>query len=415
MTFKLKTLVASALLSTAAMAQANTVTIESWRVDDSDLWEDVLIPAFNEQHPDIEVRFSPTSPTEYDSTVNARLQGGTAGDLITCRPFDQALSLYNQGHLEDVTDLEGMDNFDPVARSAWTTDNGDATFCMPMASVIHGFLYNTEIFDELNLKIPETEAEFFQVLETIQSESSYTPLALGTNDQWESNQIVFTSIGPAYWGGEDGRQALLSGDAQFTDDEFVAAFEQMAKLGDYMGRGYQAQTYGDSQNLFALGRAAIYPSGSWDISYFNDQAFFEFGAFPPVTPEAGGQCVISDHTDIGMGINTNAENPEAAREFLNWMSSAEFANLFTNQVTGFFSLSNHQVEIEDPVAAKMISWREECDSTIRLNAQIMNRGTPNMEQELWVVGSQVINGNLSPEQAAERIQSGFSSWYEPQQ
>ena len=27
--------------------------------------------------------------------MNARLEGGTAGDLITCRPFDAALALYD--------------------------------------------------------------------------------------------------------------------------------------------------------------------------------------------------------------------------------------------------------------------------------------------------------------------------------
>ncbi len=415
MTIRANTLVASLLLTATAAAQADTLTLESWRVDDSDLWEDVLIPVFQTHYPDIDIRFSPTSPTEYDSTVNARLQGGTAGDLITCRPFDVSLNLYEHGHLTDLSDMPEMANFDEVARSAWTTDEGDATFCMPMASVIHGFLYNTEIFDELGLEVPETEAEFFQVLDTIKNGSSYTPLALGTNDQWESNQIVFTNIGPTYWNGEEGRQALLSGEAAFTDPEFVAAFEQMARWGDYMGRGYQSQTYGDSQNLFALGRAAIYPTGSWDISYFNEQALFEFGAFPPVKSGPDGQCVISDHTDIGIGINANAENPEAARAFLEWLASDGFARLYTNEVTGFFSLSNHEVEVQDPVAAEMISWRQDCDSTIRLNAQIMNRGTPNMEQALWVAGSGVLNGTLEPEAAAERIQAGFEEWYVPQQ
>lgn len=410
-----KSLVATSLLAAATLAGANTLTIESWRVDDSDLWEDVLIPAFNERHPDIEVRFEPTPPTEYDSTVNARLQGGTAGDLITCRPFDQSLSLYNQGHLSDLTDLDAMSNFGAVAKSAWTTDDGSTTFCMPMASVIHGFLYNTEIFDELGLTIPETESEFFDVLEAVKEDGSYTPLALGTNDQWESNQIVYTNIGPAYWDGEEGRQALLEGEAEFTDPEFVAPFEQMARWGEYMGRGYEAQTYGDSQNLFALGRAAIYPTGSWDISYFNDQAFFEFGAFPPVTPTASDQCVISDHTDIGMGINPSTENRAAAEAFLAWMATEEFARLFTNEVTGFFSLADHDVIVEDPVASEMISWRQDCDTTIRLNAQIMNRGEPNMEQELWTVGSSVLNGTMTPMEGAQRIQSGFESWYAPQQ
>lgn len=404
----------AALLTASLAVEAQTLTIESWRVDDKDLWQDILIPAFNQQHPDIEVRFNPTSPTEYDSSLNARMQAGTAGDLVTCRPFDVSLNLYRQGHLMALNDLPGLDHYQDFAKRAWSTDDGATSFCLPMASVIHGFFYNKEIFSELNLDPPETLDEFHAVLETVKTESRYTPLALGTNDQWEANQIVFTNIGPNFWQGEAGRLALINGEATFTDASYVAAWEEMARWSDYMGRGYPSQTYGDSQNLFALGRAAIYPTGSWDTSYFNDQASFEFGAFKPPVAAAGDQCHISDHTDMGIGINPASANPEAAKTFLNWVASADFADLFTNEVTGFFSLSTHPVEVNDPVAAEMISWRDECDSTIRLNAQVMNRGTPNMEQELWIVSSQVLNGDITPEEAAERIQSGFAQWYEPQ-
>jgi len=67
-----------------------TLTIESWRNDDLEIWQDVIIPAFNAHYPDIEVIFAPTAPTEYNAALNAKLEGGTAGDLITCRPFDQS-------------------------------------------------------------------------------------------------------------------------------------------------------------------------------------------------------------------------------------------------------------------------------------------------------------------------------------
>ncbi|WP_417843036.1 hypothetical protein [Thalassospira sp.] len=38
------------------MAQAGDLVIESWRNDDIDIWNDKIIPAFNEKHPDIHVR-----------------------------------------------------------------------------------------------------------------------------------------------------------------------------------------------------------------------------------------------------------------------------------------------------------------------------------------------------------------------
>ena len=404
-----------ALLLASGTAQAGTLTIESWRVDDKTLWETVLIPAFQKKHPGIEIKFSPTAPTEYDSTLNARLSGGTAGDLLACRPFDVSLALYKRGQLEKLDGKAGMENFPASAKVAWQTDDGKDTFCMPIASVMHGFLYNKRIFRELKLQPPATEEEFFKVLETVKKSGKYAPLALGTADQWEANQVVFTSIGANYWKGEEGRKALIAGKAKFTDPQFVAAWEYEARLGSYLSKGASAQTYGDSQNQFALGKAAIYPSGSWDIAYFKQDPELELGAFNPPVRKAGDKCYISDHTDIGMSVNKKSKNKEDAYKFLAWLGSQEFADIYTNKVTGFFSLSNHLISIKDPLAKQMNGWRASCASTIRLNAQILNRGEPSMENELWNVNAQVLNGKLAPKDAARQIQAGFAKWYKPQQ
>ena len=57
-----------------------------------------------------------------------------------------------------------------------------------------------------------------------------------------------------------------------------------------------------------------------------------------IVQNAGDECYISDHTDIGIGMNAKTENAEAARTFLNWVGSAEFASLYANSLPGFFSL-----------------------------------------------------------------------------
>ena len=55
-----------------APAESVTLTIESWRNDDLAIWEDVLIPAFNEEYPDIEVVFAPTAPADGNPTAQCR-------------------------------------------------------------------------------------------------------------------------------------------------------------------------------------------------------------------------------------------------------------------------------------------------------------------------------------------------------
>ncbi len=392
---------------------AATLTIESWRNDDLSIWQDIIIPAFNKEHPEIEVIFAPAAPAEYNGVLNTKLEGGTAGDLITCRPFDASLALFDAGYLASLNDLEGMSNFGSVAKSAWITDDGSDVFCVPMASVIHGFIYNKAIFDELGLTEPETVDEFFTMLEAVENDGNYVPLDMGTADQWEAATMGFQNIGPNYWKGEEGRLALINGEARLTDPEYVAVFEQLASWRNFLPSGFQAQTYPDSQNLFTLGQAAVYPAGSWDISLFNDQADFELGAFKPPVPNAGDPCYISDHTDIAIGMNANTPNPEAAKIFLNWVASAEFAGLYSNALPGFFSLANVDVTIDDSVAQEFVSWRNECESTIRNSYQILSRGEPNLENELWRTSAQVINGDITPEEATQQLQDGLESWYAP--
>ncbi len=407
-------LLASTLLGGMASAQDVTLTIESWRNDDLTIWQDTIIPAFEAANPGIKVVFAPTAPAEYNAALNSKLDAGSAGDLITCRPFDASLALYDAGHLADLSGLASMANFSPVAKSAWQTDDAAATFCVPMASVIHGFIYNADAFEALGIAVPTTSEEFYAALDKIKADGTYIPMAMGTNDQWEAATMGYNNIGPNFWKGEEGRLALIKGEQKLTDPAWVAPFAELAKWKDYLGDGFEAQTYPDSQNLFTLGRAAIYPAGSWEIAGFNTQATFKMGAFPPPVTAAGDTCYISDHTDIAIGMNAKSPNAEQAKVFLEWVGSPEFAALYANALPGFFSLNSTPVEMADPLAQEFVSWRGKCESTIRSTYQILSRGTPNLENETWNASANVIKGTETPEAAGARLQEGLASWYEPQ-
>ncbi len=407
-------LLTSTLMAGAAWAEDVTLTIESWRNDDLSIWQEQIIPAFEAANPGIKVVFAPTAPAEYNAALNSKLAAGSAGDLITCRPFDASLELYNQGNLADLSGLASMANFSSVAKSAWQTDDGAATFCVPMASVIHGFIYNKDAFDALGIAVPATRDEFFAALDKIKADGTYIPMAMGTNDQWEAATMGYNNIGPNYWKGEEGRLALIKGEQKLTDEAWVAPFAELARWKDYLGDGFEAQTYPDSQNLFTLGRAAVYPAGSWEISGFNAQAQFKMGAFPPPVGAAGDTCYISDHTDIAIGMNAKTAHPEETKKFLEWVGSAEFAAMYANALPGFFSLNSTAVEMQDPLAQEFVSWRGKCQSTIRSTYQILSRGTPNLENETWNASANVIKGTETPADAGKRLQDGLAGWYEPQ-
>lgn len=393
--------------------EAVNLTIESWRNDDLSIWQDKIIPAFEAKYPNIKVTFSPTAPADYNGVLNTKLEAGSAGDLITCRPFDASLALFQKGYLASLNDLPGLANFGDVAKSAWITDDGKDVFCVPMASVIHGFIYNKDAFAKLGITtLPTTIDEFKALLDKIKADGTYTPLALGTKDMWEAATMGFQNVGPNFWKGEEGRKALIAGTAKFTDQPYIDTWKELASWKPYLPSGFEAIAYPDAQQYFVSGKAAIYPAGSWDISYFEAQGM-NIGFFGPPLPKAGDTCYISDHTDIALGMNAKTPNAEAAKTFLDWVASDEFATLYSNALPGFYSLSSNPVKIEDAVAQQAVDLRKTCQSTIRNSYQILSRGEPNLENELWRVSAAVINGTLTPEKAAEEIQAGLDKWYKP--
>ncbi|MCP3697959.1 MAG: carbohydrate ABC transporter substrate-binding protein [Aliivibrio sp.] len=415
--FKYLSIAACLALSASNTYAQTTVIIESWRAD-GPIWNEKIIPAFNKHHPEITVKY--VAPSEADVAkwnsdpvgfLQRRITSDQAGDLIACRPFDGSLELFQKGLLKEVTEMEGIENFPSFAQTPWQTDSGAQTFCLPMASVIHGFFYNKDIFTKLNLKEPTTNAEFYQILDKAK-QANYLPLAMGLKDKWETDALAFQNIGPTYWKGEDGRNGLLSGQERMDSLPYQQTYSQLARWADYMGDAPENRGYGQSRSLFVNGQAAVFPAGSWDILTFKGK--MNMGVFPPPVEKQGDACYFSDHTDLGMGINARTKNPEAAETFLKWMTTAEFAELLTNELSGFFSLSNHFFEVKDPIAEEMISWRETCDSTIRSSTHILSRGQPSLEQNIWSTTVDVMTGKLAPKTAAEQLQHGLEQWYGPQ-
>jgi raffinose/stachyose/melibiose transport system substrate-binding protein len=403
----------SLLGGTPSYADPVTLTMESWRSEDAKAWNTIIIPAFEKSHPNIHIVYTPTEPTQYDATLLVKFQGGSAGDIIGCRAFDNPLSLYQKGYLASVKDLKAVANFPKAKLLAWQTDDGSDTFCLPMVGTLHGFIYNKSIFKELGLSEPKTWDQFHATLDKIKADGKYTPLALGTKDTWADGTMGYLNIGPQFWKGEDGRHGIINGTMKLTDPSFVAPLVELAKWGPYMASGFEAQGYSDSQQFFTLGRAAIYPAGSWEIPGFRTDASFDMGAFKTPTEKEGDPCYVTDHTDLGIGMNAATKHPAEVKAFLEWTGGDEFAQLLADALPGLFPLSNAKPTFKDELATKFISWRTECKGTIRLPYQILGRGQPNLDADIAQRSANVIAGTEKPADAAAAMQKGLDSWYKP--
>jgi len=395
----------------AKAADPVTLTIESWRTGDEKLW-DKVISAFQAQNPDITVKFQPTNPPDYNAALNAKLQSGTAGDLITCRPFDAGAQLYTDGYLADLTNLAGLEHFNAFAKNAWTTDAG-VTYCVPMASVLHGFIYNKDYFDAHGFKEPATYEDFLKLLDAIKQEGSMAPLAMGTKEGWTVTSMGSDNIGPNFWGGDPGRVDVINGKRKINDAGFLAAFDALSKWAPYLPQGHEAIAYADSQGLFTSGKAAIFPAGSWEIAGFETDADFKMGAFKAPPPaDQKGDCWISDEIDIAMGANAKSAHVEEAKKFLQFLTTQDFATMYSQGLPGFFSLSDYKIQLDDPLANTFLSWRQQCKSALRLTYQkLQGNKDLSLENELWNLTPQLLQGKITAQQELDQLQQDIDKYY----
>ena len=404
----------SLLGSSLSQARADELKLETWRTEDVWVWEHHLLPEFYQTPKSTPIEISPWVSTDFDKVLLEGFEKGTAGDLVACRPFDRSFDLFEKGFLQDITHMPELRLFRSHGKFAWTSYYADRVFCMPVASVMTGFFYNTEIFKELKLEPPKTEEALFELLETVQKSGKYLPLAFGTKDAWQSAQVLLSGMGPNHWGGEKGRLDLLTGRAKFSDEPYVDAWRSLAKMGDFLPPNHAEVGEDEARSLFLSGRAAVYPAGSWEIRFLaNHHDPHHFGVFAPPPKANSHNCYVLNHLDKGIGINAKSPKQAQAKAFLSWLATPGFSKALANNLPGFFPLSTHPVEITNHLAKEMASWRQQCDSTIRINSQFLNQAWPGLEEELWNTSVRVMRKEISPEQAAKLISSGVEKWFKP--
>jgi len=396
---------------TGSGEKTTTITFGNWRTEDAKLWEKDVIPAFEKAHPGIVVKYQATDTNDYNATIQSQVESGTGPDVMMCRPFDVNRSWIQKGYFSDLKGLKGIDGFSDTALAAWTGSDGDP-YCVPIASVLAGFYYNKAIFQELGLQVPKTMDDFTAVLKKIKSSGKYTPLALGSADGWQLSYNVLDSIGPNYWNGEDGRLGLIDGSKKLTDPEFVDAVQAVADLKPYLPDGYSSLKYEDMMQLFTLGKAAILPDGSWDITAAT-QTGLDVGVFAPPVVKSGDQRYLQEMPDQGVGLNAKSKHAAAAKVFLQWLTTTDFQSVYVNKVPGFFSMGQASVSYDNKLAQAFADLKKGAKLTPRLQLDRLSAGTPPLDDDTWAALQTVLNDGVSAEDATTKLQTDLDSWYNP--
>ncbi|RJQ39628.1 MAG: extracellular solute-binding protein [Nitrospiraceae bacterium] len=388
------------------------LAMTSWRTEDAEGWAKIN-EAFNKQYPNIKVKFNPVKNTEYDSYLQAALTSGKAEEIIMVRSFDAGKRLYDGGYLVELNEavIPNLKDMPASTKMPFSTEDGKI-YAAPEGLVYLGFLYNKKIFESNNLNKPETWDEFFKACEVLKSKG-IIPIAQGAKDSWTLEELLSGPIIMPFVGGEEWKQKLIKGETDFLDAGFVKHLEVINKLKDYFPEGYEGIGYTDQQQMFISEQAAIYPSGSFETFYLKKMnPDLDFGCFATPVQNKGDKRWLNANVSFGYGINKNCKNMDAANTYVNWLVSAEGAQMLGDTVVGFYSRHPEVRGVADEQASEWLTYLSPQSDNVMITwtYQYLKKQQPDVGTLTSEAVSKMWIGDYTPQQAAQHIQDGMK-WF----
>lgn len=297
-----------------------------------------LVEDFTEET-GLDVDITSAETDDLNQQLRVELTSGTADDIIRVSPgYSSPVAagpLGAEGELEDLSDAEWV--ADMGEDTAVLGESEGSTVALPVSRNAIVMAYNTEVFEEAGVGVPDTWSEFLEVSETL-SDAGVTPISApfqgGTYLQFWPYALAATNI---YADNPDIDDQMDAGETSFTENaEWNQTFEQIDELNDagyfsdgMLGvppeQGLQEVARGESAMVLLV--SAALPQ-LYDYSQEGEEAFDVFPLPANEEPESTNVAVAPEF----LAVNADAENPEGAREFLDFLARPENVEAYANEM-----------------------------------------------------------------------------------
>ncbi|GAB3600453.1 ABC transporter substrate-binding protein [Microbacterium tumbae] len=389
-----------------------TLTMWTWSNEAREALEDGLLETFEAEHPGIEVEILVQPDQDYQTLLTTGLAGSGGPDVAAIRSYGVISSFAESGDLVPIDDLvEDWSGFSEIALDGVKARGDGLVYAVPQGIQTAQVFYNKGIFDDLGLEVPTTWDEFLQVSETIK-DSGTAPIVIPGA---AAAQIALAGevLGNARRGGNAFTDAFVAGDESLTSPDGVASIALMQEIEPYLIDNVTSVTLDEAVTIFATGMAAMFPSGTWQVSSFENLGAtdLEYGTFDvPAGPGWPAEPATVAYADGGWALSARSEHPEEAAELLNWLASAEYFQAYSNTMSTIPPRDG--VELDDEHVSEMYERFLDSSATY-LGAAYLRYGTPwgtdvygEQVQRLWL-------GDQTPEGVADAVQSGIDAWFDP--
>lgn len=395
---------AAATMATSGMALADTtLELYTWRIQDQALFDYInennlipgvtinanVYPGADEHETKLRIDFQTNRPDLYHA------KAGTAW----IQPWIDA------GVAAPVSEL-GVDlsDFSDAALFGATAADGNV-YGVPFVMQMESILYNKAVVKDEPKNLAELEALFAEL-----KDQGITPLHVDGRDGWYLNQVLHEAV-LAGMTSDDWAQKVVVGEACFTDDVYVDAWETFKSWQDkgYMNPTPLADDYGAMRTGVALGTSAMMIDGIWSATpaspMFEIDPSLELGymAVP------GENNKVFGFMDGYITYNPNSEKQDAVKKVLEFYTTKEFAQLFAEQVEAIPAAS-HKINVDnDRVNSAAALIASDALPALPFFTPALNSGEPTYQQLTAAGLQELLGGKTTAREMAEKIQKTLNS------
>nr|WP_300148225.1 extracellular solute-binding protein [Propionicimonas sp.] len=315
--------------------------------------------------------------------------------------------------VDDVWKAGGLDAVTSDSVSTLVTAADGQKYAVPLGLTIAPVLfYNKALWEKAGATAPGSNHqfasldEFNQALAKVKA-SGATPMAVtgGTLSQLIFNSTFASSCGASYDSIVENYKQGNNG--SYSDPCIVKAlstFQDWIKNG-YIEEGMPSQTQQTTQALFENGKAGSWVQGSWTPPVFEPSFEYDWALLPSLGSDQSPIAVAPD----SFLIPAKAKNPTLAKAFIQYMVSKSTLEAGMGRVPAQSGLDMTKVTKGNAIEASLSDAATSSSSNVIAIWDTVAPATVLTALQSDVVPG-LVNGSMTPEQAAAHLQSTLEQY-----
>ncbi|WP_163536309.1 sugar ABC transporter substrate-binding protein [Gracilibacillus sp. YIM 98692] len=298
--------------------ETQEITVWTWPNNDQ-TFEDITIPLFEEEHPNIKVKVQGFGTGQYADKLSSSLIAGEGPDVAMVE-INDVINFKEMGLFEDLSQepYNANEFADQYLDYFWDYVKGDEgyIFALPKNSGPAAMFYNKPIFEEAGL--PTEPEEVHELLKTWDDYMKVAEQLSVPGEQWmlgvpsEVLNAVVQQAGTSYFN--------ESGELQIEDEHFMYVYDTVQNLGEMEAFAPYEQYSPEWNAAIQQGNIATFLFGNWFGKYLKnntDGADGEWGV--TYAPAYQGKSAYDQGGDF-IGIVKDSKKKEAAWEFVKFVT-----------------------------------------------------------------------------------------------